>query len=64
MPYDAGHVNYCKQPQIHGEQHPSFGACGDSVSMIIAEGISPQWILTRGKFGCILFEPINLKATI
>lgn len=57
MPYDAGHVNYCKHPQVDGEQHPSFGACGEPTSMIIVDGNSrPQLILTRGKFGCILFE--------
>lgn len=54
-PYDAGHVNYCKNPQIDGDQHPSYGACGDITSMVIVESISPQQIQTRGNFGCVLF---------
>ena len=57
FPYDAGHVNYCKHPQIDGDQHPSFGACGELKSMVIADGHShPQHIMTRGAFGCVLFE--------
>jgi len=55
-PYDAGHVNTCNHPQIDGDQHPSYGACGEPTSMVIVEEISPQRITTRGKFGCILFE--------
>lgn len=56
-PYDAGHVNYCKQQQITGHQHPSYGACDEPTSMVIIEGTDkPQIILTRGKFGCVLFE--------
>lgn len=54
--YDAGHVNYCNNPQIGGDQHPSYGACGDPVSMVIAEGVEKQYIQTRLTFGCILFE--------
>lgn len=56
IPYDAGHVNYCRNPQIDGWQHPSYGACDEPVSMVIADQSAPQKILTRGKFGCILFE--------
>lgn len=63
IPYDAGHVNHCKNPQIHGNQHPSYGACGEPTSMVIVEGISPQWILTRGTFGCILFDARKIKKT-
>lgn len=55
-PYDAGHVNYCNHRQISGNQHPSYGACGDPVSMVIAYGIEIQYIQTRITFGCILFE--------
>lgn len=55
IPYDAGHVNYCKNPQIHGNQHPSYGACGEPTSMIIVDGLQTQALLTRGKFGCVLF---------
>jgi hypothetical protein len=54
--YDAGHVGYCNQPQIGGDQHPSYGACGDPISMLIAEGVEKQYIQTRLTFGCILFE--------
>lgn len=55
-PYDAGHVNYCNHRQIAGNQHPSYGACGDPVSMVIADGVEKQYIQTRITFGCILFE--------
>jgi hypothetical protein len=55
-PYDAGRVNYCKHLQIDGEQHPSFGACGDPTSMVITGEGRPQNILTRWNFGCVLFE--------
>jgi hypothetical protein len=55
-PYDAGHVNYCKQEQIDGIQHPSYGACNDPTSMVMVEGAATQHILTRHNFGCILFE--------
>lgn len=56
-PYDAGPVNYCKQEQISGVQHPSYGACGDRKSMLMIEGTDkPQLVLTRGTFGCVLFE--------
>lgn len=56
IPYDAGHVNYCNNPQIDGDQHPSHGAYGDLTSMVMVDGLQNQKILTRGKFGCILFE--------
>lgn len=26
-PYDAGHMNDCNNPQISGDQHPSYGVC-------------------------------------
>ena len=55
MPYDAGHVNYCMNPQIAGNQHPSYGVLGELKSMLIAEGRSTQIIMTRGTFGCVLF---------
>lgn len=55
-PYDAGHVNYCNHPEIAGHQHPSYGACGEPTSMVMIEGFDkPQVLLTRGRFGCILF---------
>jgi len=54
-PYDAGHVNYCKEPRIDGWQHPSYGACGEPTSMVIAVQSEEQRVLTRGKFGCVLF---------
>jgi hypothetical protein len=56
VPYDAGHVNYCKHPQINGWQHPSYGACGEPTSMVIVIQDMPQDVMTRGKFGCVLFE--------
>ena len=56
--YDAGHVNYCQNPQIKGEHHPSL-----TTSKLILEGNASlnQIILTRHDFGCILFEPIYIK---
>jgi hypothetical protein len=53
-PYDAGHMNYCHHPGVDNMQHPSYGACGDEPTMIYAGG-EKQEIMTRGKFGCILF---------
>jgi len=61
IPYDAGHVNYCKHPQIDGDQHPSYGACGEPTSMVIVENHYPQHLMTRGKFGCVLFEQRKVK---
>jgi hypothetical protein len=58
--YDAGHMNYCKNPQIHGQQHPSYGACNDIKTMLYT-GEDNQNIMTRNSFGCILFEPIYIK---
>jgi len=60
IPYDAGHVNYCNHPQINGDQHSSYGACGEPTSMVIIEQ-QPQKVLTRGKFGCVLFEQRKVK---
>lgn len=59
FPYDAGHVNYCRHPQIFGDQHPSYGACGEPTSMVMSEGATVQLIMTRWNFGCILFEEIH-----
>jgi hypothetical protein len=59
-PYDAGHMNYCKNPQIHGNQHPSYGVGGERKTMLYAGG-EKQDIMTRISFGCILFEPIYVK---
>lgn len=60
--YDAGHVNYCKNAQINGLQHPSQGVGGELKSMVIVDGSDkPQLIMTRISFGCILFEPIYVK---
>lgn len=56
--YDAGHVNVCHHRQIDGNQHPSYGACGDPTSMVMS-GQSTQTITTRWNFGCILFEEIH-----
>lgn len=61
IPYDAGHVNYCKEPRINGWQHPSFGACGEPKSMVIAVQDKPQTVLTRGVFGCVLFVQREIK---
>ena len=59
-PYDAGHMNYCKHPQIDGNQHPSYGACGEAKTMLYAGG-EKQHIMTRITFGCNLFDPIYVK---
>lgn len=59
LPYDAGHVNICKNPQIDGDQHPSYGACGEPVTMIYSGSIKKQTIQTRWNFGCVLF--VNRK---
>ena len=57
--YDAGAVNYCKQPQIAGRQHPSQGGAdysGKTTSMVIVDGSDRvHQILTRRNFGCIMF---------
>ncbi len=60
-PYDAGHMNYCKQSQIRGSQHPSNGACGELKTMVYVDGTQTQEIMTRINFGCVLFEPIYVK---
>ena len=58
--YDSGHVNDCNHPQIAGNQHPYYGACGDPTSMVIVAGLNkPQFIQTRRNFGCLLFERIE-----
>lgn len=66
LPYDAGHMNYCNQHQVAGVQHPSYGACGDPVTMVyvlyasrvtgLFNEAQGQKLMTRGTFGCILFE--------
>ena len=56
-PYDAGHVNYCRHPQITGDQHPSYGVGGERKSMLIVDGGGvPHHIMTRINFGCELGE--------
>lgn len=57
LPYDAGHMNYCNQKQVAGNQHPSYGACGEPMTMIYDGHTGEQSIMTRGVFGCVLFEP-------
>jgi len=59
-PYDAGHMNYCKNPGIYGYQHPSNGACGEPKTMLYAGG-EKQDIMTRINFGCNQFAPIYIK---
>lgn len=61
FPYDAGHMNYCNNPQICGMQHPSHGACGEPKTMVYDGHEGPQLIMTRITFGCVLFEPIYVK---
>lgn len=60
---DAGVMGYCKHPGVDGNQHPSYGACGEEKTMVYCEEISGpnpyQHILTRRDFGCVLFKPIN-----
>lgn len=63
IPYDAGHVNYCKNPQVDGDQHPSYGACGEPTSMVIVAEHEIQYIMTRGMFGCVLFEQRKVPKT-
>lgn len=53
--YDAGPMNYCLHPQINGQQHPSYGACGEPTTMIYS-GQEAQQIMTRYAFGCVLFK--------
>lgn len=55
FPYDAGHVNICRHPQIDGDQHPSYGSCGEPVTMVYSGEIKAQTIQTRWNFGCVLF---------
>ena len=55
IPYDAGHVNYCKQPQIDGEQHPSIRYGREPASMVMTEH-ETQHIMTRWNFGCVLHK--------
>lgn len=62
-PYDAGHMNLCKNGQINGQQHPSYGIGGETKTMVYAAGLEKQSIMTRASFGCILFEPIYVKVT-
>lgn len=60
IPYNAGHINTCKNPQIDGQQHPSYGVGSDLKTMVYA-GRETQTIQTRVSFGCILFEPIYVQ---
>jgi hypothetical protein len=62
LPYDAGHMNYCKHPQIDGNQHPSYGAYGEPDTKLYA-GQEKQHIMTRHDFGCVLFKPAYQKIT-
>lgn len=61
IPYDAGHMNYCNNPQVSGNQHPSHGACGEPKTMIYDGHAGEQAIMTRISFGCVLFEPFYRK---
>lgn len=63
MPYDAGRMNWCRQNQIDGDQHPSHGACGDPKTMLWAGAPGSQLIMTRIDFGCNLFEPLVSKTS-
>lgn len=56
LPYDAGHMNYCMHQQVAGNQHPSYGACGEPKTMIYTGGQGHQHVMTRGTFGCVLFS--------
>ena len=58
FPYDAGHVNYCNQPQIDGRQHPSSASYNDNeISKVIVTSNKgeAQKLMTRWNFGCVLF---------
>lgn len=61
VPYDAGHMNYCMHNQINGEQHPSYGSCGEPVTMIYMNAEAPRYqhVMTRRNFGCVLFKEID-----
>ena len=59
MGYDAGHMNYCKNPQISGIQHPSYGVGDELKTMLYTGGQHDQTILTRISFGCNLFQEIE-----
>jgi len=61
--YDAGHMNHCKNGQISGLQHPSYGVGGERKTMLYTGGQGHQEIMTRISFGCNLFEPIYVKLT-
>jgi hypothetical protein len=60
QPYDAGHVNYCKNPLVSGPQHPSHCDARYASQIIAHDGehrmLQDQHIMTRGRFGCVLFE--------
>lgn len=66
LPYDAGHMNDCRNPHISGNHHPSYGACGETETKIWAQtcndaskrytGSASQIMMTRWNFGCTLFE--------
>lgn len=60
-PYDAGHMNDCNNPQISGDQHPSYGVCGERKTMVYVSGTEKQFIQTRITFGCNLFEQTKQK---
>ena len=60
-PYDAGHMNTCKNPQIDGHQHPSYGVGGELKTMVYVAGKETQSLMTRITFGCNLFEPRYVK---
>lgn len=61
IPYDAGHMNYCNNPHIAGNQHPSNGVGGERKTMVYDGHEGEQAIMTRITFGCVLFEPIYIK---
>lgn len=71
MPYDAGHMNNCRNKQISGDQHPSYGVGGETKTMVYSNywrrdsntyaGTEKQIIETRWSFGCNLFEQNNVQ---
>lgn len=61
VPYDAGHMNYCKHPQITGNQHPSYGFDGGPDTKVYDGKGGEQHIMTRWNFGCVMFQPIYIK---
>lgn len=68
IPYDAGHMNYRNHKQVSGDQHPSYGACGEPKTMVYTgtqdkHRASGQLVMTRRDFGCVLFEHYKLYSS-